>query len=196
MVVWFFLALPWVCLWFVIVAFTDHSLLPFLPLRKHVDSLFKPTDSTSVLEALPGKLDIKRYSPNFLYIPDKCAAEIPNQGTMSSANIKILSYNVNLCSPREWTNVGMYPQNCWSLKTYSKTCLKRPLSKRPKMGYQDQLSYNAGQKYCRMLQGEHSAILSTCIELPHGFKTFVLCIFELPLKTGFTVYSVYLTLTF
>ena len=42
---------------------------------------------------------------------------------------------------------------------YSKTCLKRPLSKRPKMGFQDQLSLNAGQKYCRMLQGEHSAIL-------------------------------------
>ena len=63
---------------------------------------------------------------------------------------------------------------------YSKTCLKRPLSKRPKMGFQDQLSLNAGQKY---------AILSTCIKLPHGFKTFVLSIFEWPLKTGFTVLS-------
>ena len=49
---------------------------------------------------------------------------------------------------------------------YSKTCLKRLFSKRPKMGLQDQLSLNAGQKYCRMLQWEHSAILSTCIELP------------------------------
>ena len=70
---------------------------------------------------------------------------------------------------------------------YSKTCLKLPLSKRPKMGFQDQLSLNVGQKYCRMLQGEHSAILSTCNELPHSFKTFVLSIFERPLKTGFTV---------
>ena len=70
---------------------------------------------------------------------------------------------------------------------YSKTCLKRLLSKITKMGFQDQLLLNAGQKYCRMLQGEHSAILSTCIELPHGFKTFVLSIFEWPLKTGFTV---------
>ena len=34
----------------------------------------------------------------------------------------------------------------------SKTCVKRPLSKRPKIGFQDQLSLNAGQKYCRMLQ--------------------------------------------
>ena len=38
-------------------------------------------------------------------------------------------------------------------KMYSKTCVKRSLSKRPKTGFQDQLSLNAGQKYCRMLQG-------------------------------------------
>ena len=31
--------------------------------------------------------------------------------------------------------------------TYSKTCVKRPLSKRPKIGFQDQLLLNAGQKY-------------------------------------------------
>ena len=43
---------------------------------------------------------------------------------------------------------------------YSKTCVKRPLSKRPKNGFQDQLSLNSCQKYCRMLQGEQSAILS------------------------------------
>ena len=35
----------------------------------------------------------------------------------------------------------------------------------------------------------HSAILSTFIKLPFVFKTFVLSIFELPLKTGFTVTS-------
>ena len=29
---------------------------------------------------------------------------------------------------------------------YSKTCVKQPLSKRPKIGFQDQLSLNAGQK--------------------------------------------------
>ena len=31
---------------------------------------------------------------------------------------------------------------------YSKTCVKRPFSKRPKISFQDQLSLNAGQKYC------------------------------------------------
>ena len=38
-----------------------------------------------------------------------------------------------------------------------------------------------------MLQGEHSAILSTFIKLPFVIKIFVLPIFEWPLKTGFTV---------
>ena len=33
----------------------------------------------------------------------------------------------------------------------NKTCLKRPLSKRPKIDFHDQLSLNAGQKYCRMI---------------------------------------------
>ena len=31
---------------------------------------------------------------------------------------------------------------------------------------------------------EHSAVLLTCIKLLHGFKTFVLSIFEWRLKTG------------
>ena len=70
---------------------------------------------------------------------------------------------------------------------YSKTCVKWPLSKRPKIGFQDQLSLNAGQKYCRMLQGEHSAILSTFIKLPFVIKIFVLSIFEWPFYTCFTV---------
>ena len=75
---------------------------------------------------------------------------------------------------------------------YSKTCLKGPLSKRPKIVFQDQLSLNAGslnagQMYCRMLKEEHSAILLTFIKLPFVIKSFVLFIFEWPLKTDFTV---------
>ena len=34
---------------------------------------------------------------------------------------------------------------------YRKTCVKHPLSKRPKIGFQDDNLLNAGQKYCRML---------------------------------------------
>ena len=59
---------------------------------------------------------------------------------------------------------------------YSKTCVKQPFSKRQKIGFQDQLSVNAGQKYCRMLQVEHSAILLTFIKLPFVIKIFVLSI--------------------
>ena len=60
-------------------------------------------------------------------------------------------------------------------------------SKRPKIGFQDGLMLNAGQKYCSVLQGEHSAILLTFIKLPFVINIFVLSIFEWPLTTGFTV---------
>ena len=71
-------------------------------------------------------------------------------------------------------------------KSYN-LCKAATLSKRPKIGFQDQLSLNVGQKYCRMLQREHSAILSTFIKLPFVIKIFVLSIFEWPFHTGFTV---------
>ena len=46
---------------------------------------------------------------------------------------------------------------------------------------------NEGQKYCRMLQGEHSAILTTFIKLPFVIKIIVLSIFEWPFYTGFSL---------
>ena len=52
---------------------------------------------------------------------------------------------------------------CSPFLIYSETCLKQPLSKRPKIGFKDQLTLNAGQKYCIMLQSEHSATLSTFV---------------------------------
>ena len=62
------------------------------------------------------------------------------------------------------------------LYDYSKTCVKRTLSKRQQIGFQDQLSLNADQKHCRML-----------IKLPFVIQIFVLSIFELPFYTGFAV---------
>ena len=63
---------------------------------------------------------------------------------------------------------------CISLAiVYSKTCLKRPLKKKAKI--QAWLSLYAGQKYCRMIQGEHSAILLTFIKLPSLFCLFLSC---------------------
>ena len=69
---------------------------------------------------------------------------------------------------------------------YSKISVQWPLSKRSKIVFQE-LSLNAGQKDCRILQGEHSAILLTFIKLPFVIKIFVLPIFEWPFHTGFTV---------
>ena len=52
------------------------SSLPGSALRTHVESLGKPCDvSTSILKALPGKLDIKRHSPSILYIPTQMAQD-------------------------------------------------------------------------------------------------------------------------
>ena len=65
---------------------------------------------------------------------------------------------------------------------YSKTCVKRPLSKRPQIGFEDQFSLNAGQKYCRMLQEEYSAILLIFIKLTFVIKIFVLSILSGPLR--------------
>ena len=50
------------------------------------------------------------------------------------------------------TNKQNIEVNPISTTKYSKTCVKQPLSKRQKIGFQDRLSLNAGQKYCRMLQ--------------------------------------------
>ena len=61
--------------------------------------------------------------------------------------------------------------------------------RRPENGFQDRLSVNAAQKYCRMLLLEHFAILLTCIKLPLVIKIFGLSTIEWQLKTCFTVCS-------
>ena len=38
------------------------------------------------------------------------------------------------------------------LTMYSKACLKWPRKKKTKIGFQDQLSLNAGQKYCSAIE--------------------------------------------
>ena len=58
----------------------------------------------------------------------------------------------------EAKNGGLFSEMMGLMLTFDYTV--QPLKK------EDQLSLNAGQKYCRMLQGEHSAILLTFIKLP------------------------------
>ena len=78
--------------------------------------------------------------------------------------------------------------SCVKLFLYTvKPALSGDSKRKTKIIFQGGLSHYAGQKYCRMLQGEHSAILLTFIKLPFVSKTFILSIFEWPLKTSFTV---------
>ena len=63
---------------------------------------------------------------------------------------------------------------------YSKTCVKWLLSKRHIIGFHDQILLYLDLKYCRMLRGEHSAILLTFIKLPFVIKIFVLSILSDP----------------
>ena len=62
----------------------------------------------------------------------------------------------------------LYTDTCMHTCIYSKPCLRQPLKK------EDPLSLNEGQTYCRMLQGEHFAILLIFIKLPFVIKIFVL----------------------
>ena len=71
--------------------------------------------------------------------------------------------------------------------SYSKTCVKRPLSKRLKMIFKTDYRLMQVKQYCRMIERGHSAILSTCIKLSVVIKIFVLSIFERPFYTGVTV---------
>ena len=51
------------------------------------------------------------------------------------------------------------------------------------------ISLNAGQKYCRMLQGEHSAILSTSL----SYQLLLRSLFCLFLSGGFTQVLLYVS---
>ena len=75
----------------------------------------------------------------------------------------------------------MYKLDCTVKPVYKMATLKKTEN-----WFSRPLSLNAGQKYSRMLQVEHSAILLTFIKVPFVIKIFVLSIFEWPFYTGFT----------
>ena len=96
-----------------------------------------------------------------------------------------------LCS-NETIIFSKYCVVCCKIMMVCQQCLQYNLCKnatllKTKNAFQDQLSLNAGQKYCRMLQREHSAILTTFIELPFVIKIFILSILECPFYAGLTV---------
>ena len=83
-------------------------------------------------------------------------------------------------------DIELFPrQNVLDL--YSKTCLKRPLERRQKFLLKTDYHLMQVKSIAECL--EHSAMISTFIYLPIVFNTFVLSIFEWPLKTSLTVYE-------
>ena len=75
------------------------------------------------------------------------------------------------------------------LELYSKTCLKQPLKKNTKYWFSRPIIAKCSSKVLQNAPREHSAILLTFFKLLFVLKTFVLSIFEGPLKTGFTVHN-------
>ena len=82
---------------------------------------------------------------------------------------------------------------------YSRTCLKRALKKKTKIWFSRTIiAYNAGKKYCRMLQESRicSMLQESILQYFRpsfsyhlSFRSLFLSIFEWSLKTGFTVYG-------
>ena len=107
-------------------------------------------------------------------------------GLIFGLSLYLYPYFVYVINEGSGKSAQMIRLACTLLLTDTLSTVK-PLSKWPKFVFQDYLSLNAGQKYCRMLHGEHSAILLTYIKLPLVVKTFVLSIFEWSLYTGITV---------
>ena len=59
---------------------------------------------------------------------------------------------------------------------YSKICLKRPLKRRPKIKFSRWIIAKCRSKVLQNAPSapmDHSAVVLTCIKVPHGFKTFV-----------------------
>ena len=78
-------------------------------------------------------------------------------------------------------------QNGQSIKMYSKTCVKRLLSKSRKMVFKTIYRLMQVKSVAECSKGEPSAILSTFTKLPFVIEIYVLSIFEWPFFTGFTV---------
>ena len=72
-----------------------------------------------------------------------------------------------------------------------KPVLSSHSKRRPKMVFKANYCLMQVKSIAECSKGEHSAIFWTFIELPFVIKIFVLSIIEWPLKTGFTVFSLF-----
>ena len=67
---------------------------------------------------------------------------------------------------------------------YSKTCLKRPLNKKTKNVFQDQLSLKAGQNYCRMLQESILQYFRPSLSYHLSLRPFLCLFLSGPIRQG------------
>ena len=70
-------------------------------------------------------------------------------------------------------NTTLLEITCQSSDVFSKSCLKWPPKTKTKIGFQDRLSLNAGQKYCRMLCNTFEPSFSYHLSLRHLFGLFL-----------------------
>ena len=77
------------------------SSLPGSALRTHVESLGKPRESTCVIKALPGKLDIKRHSPSILYISISILSRVRSPLNQKAILLLLLLSTINWESNEE-----------------------------------------------------------------------------------------------
>ena len=70
---------------------------------------------------------------------------------------------------------------------YRKTCVKRPLSRRPQIGFQDQLMLNAGQSIAECSEGSILQYFRPSLSYHLSLRYFFF-IFEWPFYTGITVF--------
>ena len=88
---------------------------------------------------------------DFIYIPTLCLQFV---NVLVSLYICAESPNLSLRD-----NVKSIGSVCLRFPTCTVNLYKRQLKKKTKIGFQDHLSLNEGQKYCRMLQGSKGSIL-------------------------------------
>ena len=107
-----------------------------------------------------------------------------------NSGIFLSTPQAQFASTKKQTQIGKYPSTVFSM--YLRKHTIKPVlsghSKKTKNVFQERLTLNAGQKYCRMLQESILHYFPPALS-----KTFVLSIFEWQLKTGFTVTQLNIT---
>ena len=77
---------------------------------------------------------------------------VPWQTVETQMKCRIMFAKTKSIFRESFGNYHIWPLNIYNGHPERKICLKQPLKRRPKVGFQDRLMLNADLKYCRMLQ--------------------------------------------